>query len=213
MSKKIISVILCLALLLTAFSTVLSASATTGSLVLKISGVKISVQGQTCSVTVAVTQNTGIKSLRLNLNYDAAVLTLTGVSNGAILPGTTLVKSDMTAVPYVLYWMDAGNGSSATTGTLVTLNFTYKASFKSTDITVSSSEAKDINGNLVTVTATNDTATLAFNDYIGLITNVFNKINDANVFTEIGNSFTSTFNFFKSIYNFIMGVVDLTKVL
>lgn len=213
MVKKILSAVMCAVIMFTAYSAMFSANAASGSLALGISGVKISVQGESCSVTVTVTENPGIKSLLLKLNYDTAVLSLTSVANGSVLTGTTLVKSDMTAIPYILYWMDANNGSSATTGTLVTLNFTYKSSFKSTEITVVSAEAKDIGGNAVAVVTTNEKAVMAFKDYFGLISNVFNRIQESKIFDEVGNFFSSIVSFFKSAYNFIMDIVDLSKVL
>ena len=206
MVKKILSAVMCAVLVFTAFSAVFSASAASSSLALKISGVNISVKGESCSVTITVTENPGIKSLLLKLNYDTAVLTLTGAANGSILPGTTLVKSDMTATPYVLYWMDSNNGSSATTGTLVTLNFTYKSSFKSTDITVTSAEAKGVTGSSVPVLATNEKASMGISEIFNLIKNVFSRISDSKIFDEAGN-------FFKSIYNFITDVIGLTKAL
>ena len=82
--------------------------------------------GETVAVTVNVTENPGLASLRLFLAYHPDVLTLTAVQNGSVL-GTEILTcgNDFAAIPYTVLWNDALTHSDYTgTGTLVTYIFT-----------------------------------------------------------------------------------------
>lgn len=79
-------------------------------------------RGTTVDVTVAVRRNPGIVSTRIFIDYDPAVLTLIGVSNGSIFAERTMhAAEDLTQNPFEISWSDPlceidciGNGTLAT---------------------------------------------------------------------------------------------------
>ena len=95
--------------------------------------------GETVAATVNVTENPGLASLRLFLQYDPAVLTLTDVQDGGLIgTGTFTPGNDLTAVPYTVLWNDALAQTDHTgTGTLVTFVFTVNADAAAGDTAVS----------------------------------------------------------------------------
>ena len=82
--------------------------------------------GKTVDVTVSVENNPGLVNMRLDVNYDKDIMTLTKVSDTGLLPGE-VHGNELSEVPYCLYW---DNGTSKTdytvNGDLVTLTFTLK---------------------------------------------------------------------------------------
>lgn len=78
--------------------------------------------GQTIDITVGITNNPGIASAKLKINFDTNILTLKNVTDAGVL-GSTSHSPSLTS-PYVLYW----NNGSATedftfNGTIATLTF------------------------------------------------------------------------------------------
>ena len=67
-------------------------------------------RGESVDVTISLQNNPGIITMRLSVSYDTSALTLTNVTDLALLPGQTH-SPDYTAAPYTLYW---DNGASAT---------------------------------------------------------------------------------------------------
>ena len=85
-------------------------------------------RGDSIDVTVSLQNNPGVITMRLCVNYDTAALTLTNVTDLALLPGQ-VHSPDYAASPYTLYW---DNGASSTdytaNGDLVKLTFQVKDS-------------------------------------------------------------------------------------
>lgn len=84
--------------------------------------------GANVNVVVSLKNNPGIVTMRLDVSYDSEVMTLTKVSDHALLPGK-MHGNDLSSVPYCLFW---DNGAStedyAVDGDLVTLTFALKES-------------------------------------------------------------------------------------
>ena len=79
--------------------------------------------GKTVEVTVELSNNPGVISVLLEVQYNASVLTLTEVSDGGIL-GTAMHSDNLTLNPYVLSWANDTIASDITAnGTMVTLTF------------------------------------------------------------------------------------------
>lgn len=79
--------------------------------------------GQTVEIPVVLSNTTGMVSVRLTLNYDSTVLSLTEVRDGGIM-GSSGSSPDLSKVPYILSWEnDTATSNFTETGTLVTLVF------------------------------------------------------------------------------------------
>ena len=84
--------------------------------------------GDEVTVTINLTQNTGLAAMSLALSYDPAVLTLTAVQGcGMLESGTLTCSNQMNAQPFVILWEDAtGRERHTETGEIMTLTFTVK---------------------------------------------------------------------------------------
>lgn len=79
--------------------------------------------GQTVEIPVVLSNTPGMVSVRLTLNYDSNVLSLTEVRDGGIM-GSSGSSPDLSNVPYILSWEnDTATSNFTETGTLVTLVF------------------------------------------------------------------------------------------
>lgn len=122
MSKIIkISISVVLALSICVFS-IIGVGAVIGS-GLSLSADSKQVTGEsTFDVTVSVTGNPGIVALRLSIEYDTTLLTLTNVSDAGLLGDVTLDNSYSS--PYQVVWVNATAADNITaTGKLLTLTF------------------------------------------------------------------------------------------
>lgn len=83
--------------------------------------------GDTVEIPVVLSNNPGMVSMQLHLQYDATVMTLEEVRDGGIM-GENDSSVVLTKVPYILSWAnDTAKSNITTTGTLVTLVFKINA--------------------------------------------------------------------------------------
>lgn len=83
--------------------------------------------GDTVEIPVVLSNNPGMVSMQLHLQYDATVMTLEEVRDGGIM-GENDSSAVLTKVPYILSWAnDIAKSNITTAGTLVTLVFKINA--------------------------------------------------------------------------------------
>ncbi len=129
--------------LLLVFVLLLTCSVNTSTEVLAISGdptITVGVAegnpGDEVTITVALSNNPGICSIRLAISYNSN-LTLTAVENGNIMSDNVFGKQ-LTANPYYVTWDESlGENDNTKNGTLVTLMFKISESTKAGDYPVS----------------------------------------------------------------------------
>lgn len=94
--------------------------------------------GETVSVPVTIQNNSGIVALKINIAYDANVLSLQSVTDAALFPGGSLVVGgNVQANPYTVLWEDSLSRENYTqNGTFVTLKFVVSETAKSGDTAV-----------------------------------------------------------------------------
>lgn len=92
--------------------------------------------GKTVDVTVELMNNPGIAALELLVDYDDAVLELTGVADAELMGGYTGSET-LTSDPYYLSWLE--NNGTKVYGKLATLTFKVKenAAVDATSVSVS----------------------------------------------------------------------------
>lgn len=92
-------------------------------------------RGDTVTVTVSVANNPGIVSLKLNVGYDAKVLTLKSITGG-LFPSTAF--GPLSANPIAVNWVDSIRPNNTANGVVATLTFTIKdnAPFGTSAVTV-----------------------------------------------------------------------------
>lgn len=79
--------------------------------------------GDTVDITVSISNNPGIAVMRLDVNYNKDVMTLTTVTDKGLL-GVKNHSNDLTLSPYCLYWPnDTATSDYAGNGEAVTLTF------------------------------------------------------------------------------------------
>ncbi len=91
------------------------------------------------TVNVYMENNPGLISMRMSLNYDKNVLTLTGVSDGTVFgTGHSVFGDDLTASPYVMLWVDELASENYTDdGIIATLTFSVNKSVDLIDSEIS----------------------------------------------------------------------------
>lgn len=93
--------------------------------------------GDTVDVTITMSNNPGLVSANLYVNYDADVLTLKGVKDGGLLTGVTHSDNYVTS-PYGLCWVnDTAPENFTVNGVLATLTFEVSAEAVSGTSTIS----------------------------------------------------------------------------
>ena len=126
MKRRISTIFLTIALLLTLTSTALAAEST--PTVQLFGGTALA--GDTTSVTISLANNPGIISLRLSVSYDTSVMTLIGIEDKGCFQSVTFADDaeKMTSSPYVILWHSATAAQPNTTnGVIATLKFSVKA--------------------------------------------------------------------------------------
>lgn len=126
-------------------------------------------QGDTFTIDINIDSNPGITMLRLYVEYDASVLTLTGATDKGVL-GDVFEADDSYASPFGLVWADGTATENYTvTGAIATLTFeatgTVTTNAVTTSVKVYTEYENDIlNSNLgsdtITPTFTNGTVTV-----------------------------------------------------
>ena len=84
--------------------------------------------GESVDVPVTLAANSGLISCRIFVDYDADVLTLTGVTQGTDFAGEYVFSKELTADPFTVIWCDAlAQADHTQSGTLCVLHFTIAA--------------------------------------------------------------------------------------
>lgn len=78
--------------------------------------------GDTISVPVNITQNPGISTIAININYDTIAMTLKSVSNGEIFNVSEMYSGIISQTPYILSFLKP-TGNVTATGNLAVLEF------------------------------------------------------------------------------------------
>lgn len=118
--KKIINLILCVIVLCSCIS--INTMAAQSDPTVALSNTQGSA-GQTVSITATVSNNPGIVSMYLNMEYDTTRLQLVSVTDHGLLNGQTF-SQNIDDYPYALTWDDSvASENNIGNGNLVTLNF------------------------------------------------------------------------------------------
>ncbi|MBE6798878.1 MAG: hypothetical protein E7525_03775 [Ruminococcaceae bacterium] len=121
--ERVLSILVAVALLaISCFTaTPVSATVTDSDPTITVSSAQ-GVAGDTVSVTVTLSNNPGIASMRLKITYDPNYLTLTGAQDGGLL-GNDIFSSNHTS-PYTLMWFNPTVTTNYTAnGVIATLTF------------------------------------------------------------------------------------------
>lgn len=140
--KKLISALLVLLLLCTAF-TLPASAAGSGSLSMSSGTAK---QGGTVTLNVNMNKNPGLVTLAISVEYDTSVLQLTKVTDAGLVVGSQLNTSYSS--PYKITWVDgAATKNNTKTGKIASFTFKVKDSAKvgATNVTLKFSESYDSN--------------------------------------------------------------------
>ena len=139
--KRIISFILCVVMLCSCIS--IHAMASQGDPTVALSSAQGSA-GQTVSITAAISNNPGIVSMYLKLEYDVSRLQLISVVDHGLLNGQTFGR-ELEDYPYALTWDDSVAASNNTAnGDLVTLSFKIREDAPAGDAEIRLSNADGI---------------------------------------------------------------------
>lgn len=142
MRKKIISVFFVLALVLT--FTGISAFAEEKPK-LSVSSARANA-GETVDITLSLSNNPGIISMLLNVDYNNEVLELLNAEDAGVL-GTQLHSNDLKLNPYILYWSNGAAASDfSADGTIATLTFKIKENTQPAEYPITVSYDKDSDG-------------------------------------------------------------------
>lgn len=117
-------------------------------------------KGDTFTVNVNIDSNPGITMLRLYVEYDSSILTLTGVEDKGILGD--YIFNDTMASPFCMLWDNGTSENFTATGAIATLTFTA-TEVGSSDINLSIESKNDIlnsNLNLDTINPTFNNGTV-----------------------------------------------------
>lgn len=122
--KKLISLLICFALLFLVFAMPNITAENAPAIVVDSVTAK---KGETVTVNISLQNNPGIVSMTLKVTYDSTVLTLTNVQDGGIL-GTQSHKPQYSS-PYTLAWVnDTATTNFTANGVIVSLEFTVDES-------------------------------------------------------------------------------------
>ncbi len=144
------------------------------------------------TIDVAVSDNTGIISLRFKVVYDTSVLELQGIANSGLLNGYTTPSPTITS-PYTLRWADSfATSDNSENGTVATLTFKVLKAASSTSVKIEHEEARTVLGQKVEFANTESNITIdIFPDTSGVVETTLDSIVDYEnriIFTEIQNT-------------------------
>ena len=132
--KRILSFTVFFAITVMAFNP-FYAFAATGKLTVTV-GTVTGKAGQSVSVPITVSGNSGIVQFYSNLSYDNTKLTLESITNGTVFTEPAH-GNDLTRVPFTLNWdMSTAPKANTTNGIIVTLNFRIKTNIVVGDIAI-----------------------------------------------------------------------------
>lgn len=124
--------------------------------------------GETVEISIRLTNNTGIISLRNTISYDEDALELVSVKDSGLLKGYTSPLSSSIS-PYTIRWADSlALFDNKANGNIVTLTFKIKDNTVPADyaITVTTVEARNYQGDRVEITEGKGIITVVDNSYI-----------------------------------------------
>lgn len=120
--------------------------------------------GESVQIPVTIAGNPGIIAFKIQIAYDASVLTLQSVTDSALFPGGSLVVGgNVQANPYTVLWEDSLSRENYTqNGTLVTLNFVVADTVQSdkTQVTVTYDAGSTFDTDLNTVSFSTQSGTV-----------------------------------------------------
>ncbi len=187
--KRILSVLLSLVIATAGLLTVSAAGA--GNITVGSASGK---PGEEIKITIKITNNPGIISLLLNLEYDKSVLTLTRVENGAVFNSSAASFGNKYDVsPYKMVWEDGLSSNNTKTGNLVLLTFRIADNAKNGKTFLNVSVDKDS-------TFDYDLKGISFSIEQGNIEIEGNKA-QLGIWSYIKNIWKSIINFFKNIFS------------
>lgn len=158
--KRLIAFLL---LICISFSFPVTSYATIDKTSLAIGGYKVE-PGETISVPISLSSNSGFVSMSLSVTYDTSALTLISYEDTGVIDGAA--HSSHFTSPYVLSWEnDKLTTNITSTGTIVYLTFLVSEDAKEQDysiiIRVPTDGVLDANGDSVSVAATQGTITVS----------------------------------------------------
>lgn len=115
-------------------------------------------RGDSASVSFNLEGNPGIWGLKLRIHYDNSVLTLTSVSTGSVFDKSEFIMSEnLNKDPFVVVASGNALENKTANGMIVTLNFVVNnnAAFKDYPVTVEISQANNVDGDKVGISAGN----------------------------------------------------------
>ena len=125
--KKIIAILMVLAVLACAMGMIAAATETPTISV----GTVVGAPGDEVSVDITIAGNPGLAFLKLKLGYDSEALTLVSAEATDVIEGKYTASKKLDVNPYVMTWTNDSN--SAEDGVIVTLVFKINADAKSAD--------------------------------------------------------------------------------
>ena len=141
MKKRILSVILAVAMVLMMTPSVMAADTTLG---IKAENVSVAKGTATVEVDIEITSNPGVATLGFNVGYDSNALTLKGIKNGVIFEDDE-IDSNIAKNPFIISAV-CGTGNKTAKGTLVTLVFGVKNTSATGTYDVTLSENSTLGG-------------------------------------------------------------------
>ena len=150
--------------------------------------------GQTVSLPVTVSNNPGICTAKLSINYDKSLLELVSATNGSVLTNGFTAGGDVTKVPYSVVW-NSGTSASNTNGTMVTFKFKVKsgvaAGTKAT-VTLSYSKNDTLDANLNPVTFQTSNGSITVKSAAAALSQIAVKTMPTKTAYAIGESFNQS---------------------
>lgn len=134
-----------------------SSAAGSGSLAMSSASGK---QGDSVTLNINLTANSGLATMSLQVEYDTGALTLTGVSDSKLLSGTDL--SSVYNSPYKITWIDSSKSDNKKTGTIASFTFKIKDNAKvgNTSVKLVFLDSYDSNSNENSFSATSGNITV-----------------------------------------------------
>ena len=151
--KLIVSVFLAVSMI---FAFCVVANAASASVVAKANKTNVS-YGDTVTVTVSLSQNSGIAGIKFVLNYDSSKLQFQSVSNGSTAGNFSMGEANNSGSTIKGAYLNTNGASTTATGSLATVKFkVISDSASSSSLTVSANGTNG-NGDPVTVSASGTT--------------------------------------------------------
>lgn len=111
-------------------------------------------KGDVIDVPVVISNNPGITSVSMFVNYDTTVFSLISVQDSQVLDGfmSSSKEVDLKSAPYKLAWLNQGSKNNYTNDTIATLQFKIFDDAKNGDYTISISDVDIVDKDLYSKT-------------------------------------------------------------